>query len=241
MAIFIVVLAAGAAAWFQVIDPMLVKKEYTEILAQVTSQTTLEEQEIILQSYIESHPPGPHTLAAEERIKEIFDLIQKREFESAVLQVDALPVDENYKASATAIYTGYLDQFPDGIYAEKVRRKQSEIPSIIDNNDYTALKAIGVNDYDKRIVAYHDYLQEHPDGQYREEVELLQSDMCEIYYRYLKKEVKVSDQKKEWERGIWLCDKFITSYEKNPFTYSTHHFFRRAGVCGSAVFYVYFS
>jgi len=212
----LLVAAAGAVVWIQVGKPMLSKRNYQETLAQVEQQATLEEKEIILQGYIDANPPGPHTADAAKKIKEIFDLIQEREFNSAVDQARALMIDDDFKDLATAIYTGYLNQFPDGIYAERAQRKLSEIPSIIDENDYQALKVLDANDFDNRIVAYQAYLKEHPDGKYLEHVTELQSDMCEIYYRYLKKEVKVCDQKKDWARCIWLCDKFIASYEGNP-------------------------
>ena len=215
LVILMVIFTAGGIGWFKVIRPLLAAKAYREVLKQVDDQATLEEKEIVLQNYIESHPPGPHTTDADKKIKEIFDLIQKREFDSIIVQVRSLGVDKNYKTQATALYTVFLNQFPDGIYADRIRRKMLEIPAIIDENDYAELKAIDAHDYDKRIVAYQAYLQEHLEGRYREDVEALLSDMCEIYYRYLKKEVKACDRKKDWERCIWLCDKFVASYENN--------------------------
>ncbi len=209
--------AAGSVVWSKVIKPRQIKKEFQNVLADVGRQKTLEEKEIVLEEYIESHAPNQYTQDAEKKIKEIFNLIQERDFEIVLNRINKLPIDGNYKSEATAIYTAYLDKFPEGIHAGEIKEGLAGIPALLDESDFKNLKKIDTNDYEKRITAYRAYLEDHPKGKHRKEVEKLTSDMGEIYYRYLKKEIKVCDQQKDWNRCVALLDEYIAVYRTSRF------------------------
>ncbi|MFO7558104.1 MAG: DUF4388 domain-containing protein [Desulfobacterales bacterium] len=206
-----VIIAVGMA-WIHIIKPRLLHAEFQKVLIEVGSKSSLEEKENILQDYIDSHEPNKYTLEAKTKIKEIFHLIQERDFEIAVNQVNNLPVDNKFMAAATEIYSAYLDKFSAGIRADDIKKKISEIPSIVDDNDYEEIKEIDPNEYEKRVTLYQAYLKNHPQGKYRGEVQQLITDISEMYYQYVKKEISICDKEKDWSRCIELCDKYIISY-----------------------------
>jgi len=142
LAATIAFVVAGGMVWIHIVKPKLVKKEFQEVLVEVESKPSLEEKENILQDYIDSHDQNKYTLEAKTKIKEIFHLIQERDFETAVNQVGKLPVDKNFRAKATEIYSAYLDKFSEGIRAGDIKKKISGISSIVDENDYEEIKKI---------------------------------------------------------------------------------------------------
>ncbi len=205
------IITAGMV-WIHIVKPRMLHTEFQKVLIEVGSESSLEEKENILQDYIDSHEPNKYTLEAKSKIKEIFHLIQERDFEMAVNQVNNLPVDNNFMATATEIYTAYLDKFSAGIRADDIKKKISEIPSIVDDNDYEEIKKIDPNEYEKRVTLYQAYLKNHPQGKYRGEVQQLITDISEMYYQYVKKEISICDKEKDWSRCVELCDKYIVSY-----------------------------
>lgn len=213
--ISVAVVVGGGMLWIQVIQPRLVKDEFQKVLAEVGNSSSLEEKEMLLQEYIDTHGNSKYTLEANRKIKEIFLLIQERDYENAVAQVKNLPVDKDFKEKATTIYQAYLDKFSDGTRLEDIRKRMEEIPVLVDENDFQALKQIDPYDYEKRITAYQTYLTEHKTGKYRNEVQKLISDISETYYQYVKKEISVCERENDLGRCIQLCDKYMISYKKS--------------------------
>ena len=215
LAATIAVVVTGGMVWIHIIKPRLLNKEFQEVLVEVGSKSSLEEKEDILQDYIDSHEQNKYTLEARTKIKEIFYLIQERDFEAAVNQVGKLQVDKNFKAKATEIYSAYLDKFSAGIRTDDIKKKISEIQFIVDENDYQEIKKIDPNEYEKRVTLYQAYLKDHPEGKYRGEVQKLITDISEMYYQYVKKEISICDKEKDWSRCVELCDKYIVSYSNS--------------------------
>jgi CheY-like chemotaxis protein len=210
----IAIAGGGGVLWIEVIQPRLLENEFRKVLAEVETMPSLEEKESLLQEYIDSHDQSRHTIEANRKIKEIFHLIQERDYENAVNQVADLPIDKDFKEKATGIYKGYRDRFSNGIRVNDIKKKMEEIPLLVDENDYQELKRIDPHDYEKRISAYQAYLNEHKEGKYRDEVQELISDISEIYYEYVKKEIAVCNREQDWGRCIQLCDKYVASYKK---------------------------
>lgn len=213
--ISLAVVVGGGMLWIQVIQPRLAKDEFQKVLVEVGNSPSLEEKETLLQEYIDTHGNSQHTLEANRKIKEIFRLIQERDYENAVNQVANLPVDKNFKKKATTIYQAYLDNFPDGIRLEDIKKKMEEIPALVDEDDFQELNKIDPYEYEKRITAYQTYLSEHKTGKYRNEVQKLISDISETYYQYVKKEISVCERENDLGRCIQLCDKYMISYKKS--------------------------
>lgn len=213
--ILLILAGGGIFVWVKVIKPGQLKEAYEVVLEDVGKQTTLEEKQIILEDYVNSAASSTYKKQAQDKIKEIFNLIQERDYEILNQQIKALPLNEKYKTEASAIYKEYLDKFPDGSHAKEIKEKLAGISALIDESDFAQLQKIKTDDYEKRIAAYRTYMEDHPEGKHREEVQKLLSDMGEIYFRYLTKEVKVCDLQKEWRRCAGLFDEYISVYRNN--------------------------
>jgi len=191
------------------------KGEYQRVLAKVENQQELEEKKKILQNFITSHDQSKYTTNADNKIKEIQNLVEERDFNNTISDVKKLPADKNFQKEAASIYTLYLAKYPGGAYSDKIKQKISEIPNRMDDMDYQKVKEAELGDDDTKIAAYSIYLTNHPQGKHHETVEKSISDMSEGYYEYLKKEITACDTQKQWDSCIAFCNRFMITFKNN--------------------------
>ena len=211
----LLLIVIGSVISIRIIKQSQAKSEYEDLLVQTEELITLEEKEMLLKEYVNSHSRNTYTEEIEMQIRQIRTLIEERDFQSAIKNVEKLSIDSNYEKEATAIYTGYLTKYPDGTYVDEIHEKISQIPGLIDDIDYEKLAEVARSNYSKRIDAYLAYLLKHPDGRHINAVEELISDTGEEYYDYLIRKVAVFEQQKQWDKGIELCNRFIDIFKNN--------------------------
>ncbi len=211
----LLLIAIGSVVSIRVIKQGQVKSEYENLLEQVEELRTLEEKEMLLKEYVNSHSPNTYTEEAEKKISQIYNLIENQDFQATIKNVEKLSIDSNYEKKATAIYTAYLTKYPDSVYVDEIQLKISQIPGLIDDIDYEKLSEVAQSDYSKRIEAYLAYLSKHPGGRHTNAVEELISDTGEEYYDYLIGEVAMHEQQGQGDRGIELCSRFIDIFKNS--------------------------
>jgi len=211
----LLLIGIGSVISIRVIKQGQVKSEYENLLVQAKELSTLEEKEMLLKEYVNSHSPDTYTEEVEKKISQIRNLIEEQDFQATIKNVEKLSINPSYEKEATAIYTGYLTKYPDGTYVDEIQLKISQIPGLIDDIDYEKLAEVAQSDYGKRIDAYLSYLSKHPGGRHINAVEELISDTGEEYYDYLIREVALCEQQKQWDRGIELCSRFIDIFKNN--------------------------
>ncbi|UCH20834.1 MAG: DUF1566 domain-containing protein [Deltaproteobacteria bacterium] len=211
----VIILALGIFFTMQVMKSKQIEKEYQNVLTQLEEQQTSEDQKLLLQFFINSHEPSKYTAAAEQRMREIDQMVEVDAYNTVLDEVEKLPLDQYYEEKATVIYEKFLTQYPDGNHVPEVQEKISELPRLIDDVDYRKLQEAVKLDYDNRIEAYMGYLVKHPTGRHKGEVEGLIADMSEEYYAQLMEEIPLCDKQAKWDRCILLCDNFISYFKNN--------------------------
>jgi hypothetical protein len=209
----IAILLIGLITWFQIISPMIQKKEFDKVMAEVGVAKKLEQKEKLLRDYIDTHGLDIFIPKAEEKLEKVLKDIDNRDFKDAMTSVDNLKIDEDYLDKATGICRRYLARHPDGLHTSEVKKKINDIPGLVDDDDYERLKNIEQFDYDKKILSYNRYLKQHPDGKHVKDVKQMLSGLSEVYYTYVKKEVSSCNAKKDWNQCIITCNTFIENYE----------------------------
>lgn len=209
----ILLVVAGVSLYFFTSES--IKDEYQRLLVEIEGQTDLEQRQVLLQNFISSHDQSEFTLDAEKKIAEIRQRIEEKDYNQAIQQVEMLSFDENYQAEASAIYSRFLEKYPESPRADEIVEKMAEIPSRIDAADFEKLKAVEHLDGDQRIAAYAKYLEDHPRGRYVSEVEQLISGMSEEYYAHLKKETPVCEQQNKWDNCIHLSSQYLKYFENS--------------------------
>ena len=211
--VVILCVVAGVSLYF--LTSTSVKDEYQRLLVKIESQTDLEQRQILLQNFINSHDQSEYTLDAEKKIAEIIQRIEERDYNQTLQQVEMLSLDENYQAEASALYSRFLEKYPESPRADDIVEKIADIPNRIDTVDFEKLKAVEQLTGDERIAAYTKYLADHPRGKYVGQVEQLISGMSEEYYSRLKKETPVCEQQNKWDNCIHLSSQYLKYFENS--------------------------
>ena len=192
-----------------------IEKDYQSVLEQVDATDDPEDKKVLLHYFISSHDESDFHNDAREKIRLISDSIELQDYEYAMNSVAELPIDRHFETAATALYSQFLDKYPESPRYGEVQLKMSEIPKMIDNIDYARLTELVQLDYKNRIEAYLGYLLKHPNGRHRTKVEALIAEMSEEYYGHLMREIPQCDQTGNWDRCILLCGNFLKFFQTN--------------------------
>ena len=205
----VIIVALGTIILLRMRESKPIKDEYKSVLLKVENQQELEEKEKILQNFVNSHAQNKFTAEAEEKIKEIHNLI----FQTTMDNADKSRINNDYEKAA-AVYTDYLKKYPAGNHASIIKQKIAEISLFIDNRDYEELLKLSQDINVERIYSYVQYLEKHPKGQHRDEVEKLVLDMAEEYYMFFNKEINICENQENWGKCFQLCSTYINIYPK---------------------------
>lgn len=209
----LVILGSGAVVGLYVMQHRTTADRYAQLLVQVDQTESLERQRSLLESYLADNPESPHAPDIQSRINEIKAGIEARDFEQTTLEVSSLPVDESYEEKALALYTAFLEKYPDSRYAGRINTAIGEIKNLLDQFYYEELRRAARLDYTQRLTVYRQYLDRFPDGRYQADVNFLILQMGEQYLDFLKTEDERCDQQKRWEPCIQRYQLFIESHE----------------------------
>ena len=165
------VLAIGGVFGMRLLKSKQIEKEYLSVLAQATAIEDTEDKKVLLQYFIDSHSNTAYSKAARDKIRELDNAVEERDYNSILQQVSVMPINEDYEFAATELYNQFLEEYPESIHYNEIQLKISEIPDLIDDVDYKALEEAVELDYNNRIEAYLEYLVKHPYGRHKTKVE----------------------------------------------------------------------
>ena len=205
-----VIIAIAAVYVMGIIKSNRIEKEYQSVLKQVEYRQTLDEKEMLLQNFINSHEASKFTILAQGRIKEIHKIAEEQYYKEITTKVDNMPIDEDFSTQAVAAYNQFLEAYPKSVYSKDVKERISTIPELIDDFDYEKLTAISQAGIEVKVAAYSQYLENHPSGKHGADVKQLISDASEAFYDDLDKEIKDCDAERKWEKCVEMSSFFIS-------------------------------
>jgi hypothetical protein len=205
--VLVLVIVAGLVV-FRSLQSNRLSKAYDQMLKQVTETTVLEDKESLLLEFIASHETSEYTLAAEEKLEEIADLIEERDYAEMSRQINNLPLDHNYGASALALFKAFEEQYPASTRVAEIRRMIDEMVEMVEDMEYETLASIEPNDLSARLKASRDYLQRYPQGKYRAQVTDLVAGLSEMAFKELKRDVKALEKKRQYDQAIDSCRRY---------------------------------
>jgi hypothetical protein len=206
------IIVVGAVYVMGVIKSNRIEKEYQGVLEQIKNRPGLEEKEIVLKNFIDSHEKSKFAILAQDKIKEIRKIAEERYYQELTAKVDNMVLNEDFSKQALAVYNQFLEAYPKGVYSQDVRQRISTIPELIDDFDYEKLTAVSQDGIDEKVAAYTQYLENHPSGKHSADVQQLISDMSEAFYDDLQKEITDCDAQKQWEKCVELSSFFVSSF-----------------------------
>jgi hypothetical protein len=197
-------------------------REYESVIAKVKNQKKPEKKKKVLTEYVKSHEKSEFTEKAEKEIQTLTNKIivrnskDKRDYRAALAKAADENANQKYEESRI-VYETYLKKHPDGIHADEFRKKRSEIPALIDNRDFQAIKALSKKDYEKILEACTSYLANHPKGEHCNEATNLIAEMEEPYYGFLRNEIALNEKNKNWKECIGLCEQYFKYFQEGHY------------------------
>jgi len=215
--ILVILFAAGLLTWQFGVRPLQVKKEYLNTLEEMKNLPTLEEKVILLQFYINTRFQGPYIQEANERLKKVYRLIEDRDYDNMLLDIQLL-VSSDYIADATAIYHKFIKKHPGSNHVIEIQHMITRLPAIVETQDYRALSRLEQHTPEERLAAWHDFLSRHPEGQYSIDVKKMITDLHDEKFHTLQNQIALNRQEKKWAESVLLCKNFLINFKDHPRT-----------------------
>ena len=215
--ILVIIFTAGLLTWKFAIQPLQIKKEYLNTLKDTKNQPTLEEKAIPLKFYIDTHFQGPYTSEANEKLKEVYRLIEDRDFDNMLLDIQLL-VSNDYIADATTIYLKFLQNHPDSNHIKEIHHIIKRLPEIVEKQDYHALSRLEEHAPEERLAACRKFLSRHPEGRHSLDVKKMIADIHDEKFYTLQNQVVLNRQQKNWTASVLLCKNFLINFKGHPRT-----------------------
>jgi Protein of unknown function (DUF1566)/Domain of unknown function (DUF4388) len=217
LAVLLLILAAlvggTLVANHQISHRRKVAQLYEQLLSQVETTADPETKLGLLKTYLEHNPDSPQASSIQSKMLEIKDIIEDRDFDQTTLKISNLPVDEHYEKTAIALYSAFLEKYPNSRYADKINKSIAGIKTLLDQYYYEELKRAAHLDFSERTKIYRDYLARYPRGKYRKDVSILIDEMGRRYLDFLKSETTQCDQTRNWDPCLEHCNSFIEVYQ----------------------------
>lgn len=198
--------------WFFEARPWLVKRQYEQALTAVQKADTLEKKLAALNAYIAAHPESPYKSAAEKQKLDVANEMEIQDFDATLQKTSDLPIDDTFEENALAIYNEFLENYPESVYTEEIKKRIADIPVIMKDAEYGKLKQIPKNDFSARITAYKAYIEAYPKGENTQSVRRMLTDLGEDLYAHIVKSQADYDNEKNWESCIKLCKYFTRHF-----------------------------
>ena len=189
-----------------------INRRYDQLIADLAVTKALDAQIVLLMQYIKAHPDDAHRSELEARLNDTYIEIEKRDYEKTILDVNGLPIDENYEKKALSLYTAFLRKFPQSPYAKQINEAIGGIRQLLGTAYFEDLKAVAASDFLERFAAYRAYLEQFPQGVEREAVERMITDLAQESYRAIEKQTETCDAGENWDDCIIQCDRFLSVF-----------------------------
>jgi outer membrane protein assembly factor BamD (BamD/ComL family) len=189
--------------------------KYEDALKAVEEQTDMSGKIAVLREFIQSDPGKSYVDQAEKRIEEIINKYAKKDYDQILRKVKSLPIDAEYEAAATRIYTQFLKKYPESKYSKDVNTRLRTIPEFIDEAEYKKIGEVDPSSYDELIDAHQSYLAGQPEGKYREKVEASLINIKEEYFIHIQNQIPVCEQQGTWNSCILLLENYNMFFQGN--------------------------
>lgn len=188
------------------------QKAFETAMAEVEALADTTAKQKRLEQFLADHGQGPHAQAARDKLEELRRQGADAELEELLAKVAQLARDQNFEDKARAAYNTFLGRHPEGEAAAQVRQLLAELPSLTEQIDFEALKALEGKGLDEQVAALSRYLTRHPDGANKAAVEKVLAGLANAMLTALQKNAKACDAEQNWTGCIGACAQFLNFF-----------------------------
>ncbi len=208
----ILILCVAGYFIFQGIKGDPVASDYQQLMTKVEQLTIADAQEKLLMDFINTHEPGEDTTRAEMKLQEIWLQNEDDNYQKTIDAVNKLPIDQAFEENARAIYTRFLEKYPNTPHAEDIQQAVSEMSGLSEDIVFSNLRNPGEKDYIQKIDLYKNYLSLYPQGKHRDSVKQMFSETLGESYMNFKREIAICERDAMWDTCLTICDDYLTAF-----------------------------
>ena len=186
--------------------------DYQQLMKKVDQSRDADAQEKLLMDFINTHEPGEDTTNAELKLKEVWQQNEEANYQKTIDAVNKLPVDQAFEENARALYTQFLEKYPQTQHAGDIQHAISEISGLSEDVVFSNLKNLGEKDYFQKIRSFENYLSQYPQGKYIESVKQMFSGTLGESYMNFKREIAACERDATWDLCLSMCDDYRSAF-----------------------------
>jgi hypothetical protein len=213
----VIIFAIVATFGGKLLKKRQISRRYDRLIADLAVTHALDAQIVLMMQYIKAHPEDAHRSELEARLDKAFREIEKRDYEKTILDVNRLPIDEQFEKKALSLYTTFLAKYPQSGYVDQINEAIGGIRQLLGTAYFEDLKKVAATDFLERYTAYRAYLAQFPQGTEREAVERMIGDLAKEYYGILEEQAAVCDTQENWDDCIVQCDRFLSAFTNDAY------------------------
>jgi hypothetical protein len=208
----LLILCAAGYFIFQGIKGEGAGDSFERLMAKVEQLTDADVQEKLLMDFINAHEPGEDTARAEIKLQEIWRQNEEDNYQKTIDAVNKLPIDQVFEKSAKALYSRFLEKYPNSRYTEDIQQAVSEISGLSEDIVFSSLKNMGGKNYIEKIDSCTNYLSLFPQGKHRDIVKRMFSETLGESYIDFKKEIAECERNAMWDACLTLCEDYLEAF-----------------------------
>ena len=193
-----------------------VNRRYDRLIENLAGTDALDAQIVLLMQYLKAYPEDPHRLELEARLEQANAEIETKDYEKTIVDVNRLPIDDQYEKRALSLYTAFLANYPQSRYAKQIHEAIGGIRQLLGKAQFEDLKKVSNSDFITRYAAYRNYLEQFPEGKQRNAVKQMITDLAQEYSDIIKEQAIACDAQESWDDCIAQCDRFLSVFTDAP-------------------------
>jgi Protein of unknown function (DUF1566)/Domain of unknown function (DUF4388) len=186
--------------------------DFDQVIKKVSQLKDADAQEKLLMDFINTHESEEDIALAEMKLQEIWLQNEEANYQKTIDAANKLPVDQDFEKNAKALYSQFLEKYPNSSHKQEIKQAITEISGLTEDILFSNLKGLGEKEYTQKIRSYENYLSLYPKGKYRESVKKMFSGTLGESYMNFKRDVAVCERAATWDACLTLCDDYRSTF-----------------------------
>jgi hypothetical protein len=211
----VMILIIGGATIHMINEKKSGVSKYQELLARVESQTSPEKKIALLKAYADGHKASDHARDANDRITLLEKQISAREWEKVEKRAEKFLRNSDLE-QARSLYQEFYESQNAGEARQRAADQMQNLSKQIENRDYERIMQImTAGEADEKIAVLQQYLDAHSAGTHRKAVNAHIQNISAEYFIFIRKQLDICEEEKNWPECIALCQAFIQHYDNS--------------------------
>ncbi|MGM0418092.1 MAG: DUF4388 domain-containing protein [Thermodesulfobacteriota bacterium] len=203
-----------------------ISSEYADLTNNLKKMDYEEQKINLLKRFIKKYPDTKYSEKAESRIDKIKNRNQEESYNLLMEKIKDLEVNRKYREKALKHYNNFLDKFPKGKYADKVKEKIRQLPEVMSEYEFSKIEDIPDGQYYRKLKAINDFKENYP-GKYSEKIKQILNETGTYYLQELRSELDQCTTLEKYNECIRKAENFKKLFPSHPDEYKAQRIIQK--------------